>query len=368
MKSKKVTYEASGVDYKTLDSIKRNAQEEALKTGKNLHTHNFIEEANSRGESAYVFRKGNTLLATVVEGLGTKNLVADEMGSEKHSYYDIIGHDTVATIVNDLVSVGATPLTLHAYWAVGDNAFLANKKRMSDLITGWKNACDIAQVSWGGGETPTLKDIVNPSTIELGGSAVGIIQKQNHYLNETRLEENDQIIFLKSNGINANGLTLVRAIARELPDGYNTKINKELTFGDAVLTKTNIYATLITHLLQKHIDLHYISNITGHGLRKVMRARPSFTYVIDSIFEPLPVFEFIKKHGALTDTDMYETYNMGQDYALFLPEKDLEKTLSLISGHGFTGIHAGYIKKGDKKVLIKPLAITYSSDTLDLRV
>lgn len=367
MTKKKITYQSSGVDYTSLDSLKKEAQKSAEETGKNLKHHEFEEETDSRGESAYVFKKNNLLLATVIEGLGTKNLVADEIGTPDKTYYDIIGHDTVATIINDLVSVGATPLTIHAYWAVGDSKFLTNKKRIHDLIRGWKDACNISQVSWGGGETPTLKDIVNPNTIELGGSSVGVIENQSHFLHDKKLMEGDQIIFIKSNGVNANGLTLIRNLASELRNGYETKISDNLSFRDAVMTKSNIYAKLISDILNTGIELHYISNITGHGLRKVMRAKPDFTYQIDAIFEPSLLFEFIKEQAALTDEEMYETYNMGQDYALFLQERDIERTLKIITKHGFTGMKAGVVKKGKKQVVIKPLNITYSKDTLDLR-
>ena len=68
------------------------------------------------------------------------------------------------------VTSGAAPLTLNAYWAVGESAWLANTKRLADLILGWRVGCDRAGVTWGGGETPTLKGIVDPRTIDLGGS------------------------------------------------------------------------------------------------------------------------------------------------------------------------------------------------------
>jgi len=179
MKSRKTTYPQSGVNYKDFDPIKKMAQDAGNKTSKNLALHGFQEVAESRGESAYVWKQGNIYMASVIEGLGTKNIVADEMRKiTNKSYYDVIAHDTVATIINDLITVGAKPLVLHAYWAVGEGSFLTDGKRMEDFIEGWKNACNSAGVSWGGGETPTLKGIVVPGTIDLGGSAVGIIKEK----------------------------------------------------------------------------------------------------------------------------------------------------------------------------------------------
>lgn len=361
----KITYSDVGDDYDTKDPIKKLALQSARETGINLTKHRFKELPQSRGESAYIFKQKGLTLATVIEGLGTKNLVADAMRKGDTTYYDVIGHDTVATIINDLTTVGATPLTIHAYWAVQDNTWLADEKRMSDLISGWKSACDIAGASWGGGETPTLKGIIEKNTVQLGGSAVGIIQKKP--LVDTNLTSGDRIILIKSNGINANGLSLARAVADKLPNGYKTKLPDKSIYGQALLTKTNIYANVIHELLEKNIPIHYITNITGHGLRKIMRARQDFTYVIDTIFEPQPLFSFMQQQAGLSEYEMYDEFNMGQDYALFLPEKSVKKTLAIIKKHGFDAINGGYIEQGKKQVVLKPKNITFSSDRLNLR-
>jgi phosphoribosylformylglycinamidine cyclo-ligase len=150
-----ITYQQSGVNYGSLDPIKQIAQRAAKKTSGALKRTGAEEIPASRGESAYVWRQGKHLFASVMEGLGTKNLVADAMYEKTgKSYYDIVAHDTVACIINDLATVGATPSTLHAYWATGSSDWFADKKRARDLIRGWKKACEIAGVSWGGGETP----------------------------------------------------------------------------------------------------------------------------------------------------------------------------------------------------------------------
>lgn len=150
MKKQQLTYSQSGVNYEALDPIKKIAQSAALNTSHHLNQFGFGEVSESRGESAYVWEQGNYYMASVIEGLGTKNLVADEMYKiTGRTYYDVIGHDTVATIINDLITVGAKPLVIHAYWATGNSEFLKQKEKMKDLISGWKSACDISHVSWG---------------------------------------------------------------------------------------------------------------------------------------------------------------------------------------------------------------------------
>lgn len=368
MKNKKITYESVGDNYETKDPIKKLFQKSAFATGENLKRHGFLEITDTRGESAYVWKQNGIYMASVIEGLGTKNLVADGTRAVTNkTYYDIVAHDTVATIINDLITVGATPLVLHAYWAIEDNEWLYDKKRMTDLITGWKKACDIAGVSWGGGETATMKQIVVKDTAEFGGSAIGIIKNKKNLITDKKLKNKDRIIFIQSNGVNANGISLTRALAKKISKGFGTKLSSGKLYGEALLTKSNIYAQVIQDLQEAKVDIHYISNITGHGMRKVMRARPNFTYVIEKIFEPQEIFLFIQKETGLSDEEIYGTYNMGQDYAIFVPQKDVKKTLDIIKKNKFKAIDAGYIEKGERQVIIKPKNIIFQGDKLDLR-
>lgn len=372
-KQKSLTYSQVGDNYDTKDPIKKLAQTAAKRTAVNLKKHGFEEVSDSRGESAFVWSQKGVLMASVIEGLGTKNLVADAMGKiadserRRRTYYDVVGHDTVATIINDLVTVGAKPLVVHAYWVVEDNSWLQDEKRMTDLINGWKKACDLAGAAWGGGETATMKQIVIKDTAEFAGSAVGIISSKKNLITDKKLKSGDRILLLKSNGVNANGISLTRAIAKRLPKGYATKLTNGKMYGEALLTKTNIYAKLIQDLLNANINIHYISNITGHGLRKIMRARQNYTYVIEKIFEPQEIFLFIQKHANLDDYEMYQTYNMGMDYAIFLPEKHVKKAQSIVKKNGFESIDAGYVEEGERQVIIKPKNLVYKSSTLDLR-
>lgn len=367
MNKSKITYSQVGDDYNTKDPIKKLAQAAATSTAKNLKN-DFKEVNESRGESAYVWKQGHIYMASVIEGLGTKNLVADATRKiTGKTYYDIIANDTIAYIINDLITVGAKPLVIHAYWAIEDNSWLDDQKRMEDLISGWKNACDLSGASWGGGETATDKGVIEKNTIDLAGSAVGIIEGEERLITDKKLRSGDRILLIKSTGINASGISLARAIAKRIPEGYATKLADGTFFGEAILTRCNIYAKLIQELLDNDIDIHYVSYISGHGLRKIMRARQNFTYVVEKLFEPQEVFKFIQRHAGIDDYEMYQTYNMGQDYAIFLPPQDVQKALDIVKENGFESLDAGYLEEGERKVIIKPKNIIFEGKTLDLR-
>jgi phosphoribosylformylglycinamidine cyclo-ligase len=169
MSKERLTYQKTGVDYDVLDVFKRLAQEAGRRTNKNIHLLDFKPMEWSRGESAFLIRLGRAYLAHVQEGLGTKNLVADAMYTltkKKRSYYDLIAQDTAAMIINDIITVGAWPLSLAMHLSVGDSNWLTDELRYRDLLQGWETACHLSGCVAGPGETPTLKDIVNPLTCE----------------------------------------------------------------------------------------------------------------------------------------------------------------------------------------------------------
>ena len=128
--AKAKTYSQAGVDYSTMDPIKVLAQKRAQATAPNLQSFNFQEITASRGESAYVWEENDSYRALVIEGLGTKNLVADAMrATTGKTYYDQIAQDTIAMVVNDLIVVGALPQVVNAYFAIGDSQWMADQRR-----------------------------------------------------------------------------------------------------------------------------------------------------------------------------------------------------------------------------------------------
>src|SRR5258706_2200751 len=124
-----------GDDYSKKDPRKVTAIRAAISTSHNLDDMGYKEVAASRGESTHVIDLGPFYLASNPEGLGTKNLIADEV-AKKHtnkSFYKDIAKDTVASIVNDLITLGAKPLVVSAHWSMGDNDVLKDELRWNDL-------------------------------------------------------------------------------------------------------------------------------------------------------------------------------------------------------------------------------------------
>ena len=361
-------YTSAGVDYHRIDALKIRAQQAARSTARHLVARGAREIEASRGESAYVVDAGGLLLASILECLGTKALVADAVRAfSGRTHYDSIAQDTIAMAVNDLVTVGATPLCVHAYWAAGSSDWFSDAERMEDLVRGWQAACDVCAVSWGGGETPALTGVVAPDSIDLAASCVGIVQPRERLTLGERLAIGDVIVLLAASGIHANGVTLSRKLAQSLPAGYATRIDDGRSFGEALLDPTVLYPPVMQALWGAGVLPHYCANITGHGWRKLMRHPGAFTYRMHTV-PPVPaVLRFLQREGALADSEAYGSLNMGAGFALFLAPQQVDAALAAARCAGIDAWAAGVVEAGPRRVIIDPLGLEYGAHELALR-
>lgn len=365
----RMTYAGSGVDYGALDPFKRRAQLAGRSTADAIRRLGVAEVEASRGESAYLVETPEGYLAHVEEGLGTKNLVADAMYRlvPARSFYDHIAQDTVAMIVNDMVTLGALPLAVAMHLGVGSSDWFKDDRRAGDLVDGWRKACQLARCAWGGGETPTLSGVVEPATVVLAGSAIGIIKPKGRLI-RGNIQHGDAIVIFESSGIHANGLTLARAIAERAANGYLTPLRDGRPYGEALLDPTHIYVGAIEDCLNRGVDIHYAVNVTGHGWRKLMRAPDNFAYVVEQVPSAQPVFDFIQAIGSVDDTEAYGNFNMGAGFAVYVPEKDVAMVLDVAKAFPFGALRAGHVETSStKRVVIRPKSLEYSADTLAVR-
>jgi phosphoribosylformylglycinamidine cyclo-ligase len=334
-----ITYQKSGINYNLMDQFK-NA---CVKAGNN---------------APQLIEFPDCYLVDVLEALGSLGKLADDIYRlTGKDYYYQVGWGNAATIINDLISVGATPLTLKLFVAAGNEKWFEDKKRWKNLINGFKDAAKHSNALWNGGETQTLVGIISSGSSVLAGSSTGVIKPKYRLIDENNIRENDTIIFFESSGIHTNGITLVRKLFQD--------DHKNLT--KAIDKKTIIYAPLMSKILKNNIKIHFASHITGHGWRKIMRAKKNFVYKIDKISNPPEIFEIIQRKAKLTDLQMYSDFNMGVGYAIFISQKDARDVLSIARKMKIRAFIAGKVESGERKVVINPLNIVFEGKTLKIR-
>lgn len=367
MTADSASYKAAGVDYDALDEGKRMAMARALATSSLLDARGGHALDASRGEPAFVFDFAGRTLAFVMEGLGTKSIVARHM-LERHGVnrFADVAYDTVAAILNDLSCVGALPLVVNAYFATGASEWYREGARSAALLEGWQQACLDAGCVWGGGESPSLSGLVAEHDIELAGAAVGALPAGRAAILGDRLAPGDEIVLVASSGLHANGASLARLVAERLPDGYLTKLPSGRTLGEALLDPSLMYVPLVQSLLESDLEVSYLSHITGHGLLKLMRPSKPLTYRIASL-PPVPeVLAFLAEQAQLDAHAAHSTFNMGSGYAVYCRPGCGGEVVARARALGFEALLAGTVEQGPRQVIVEPIAVLYASSELEL--
>jgi phosphoribosylformylglycinamidine cyclo-ligase len=401
-------YRRAGVDYAVLDAGKRSALAEALATSHWLAAAGARAVDRSRGEPAFVLRFAGSTLAFVLETLGTKSILAREYHELAGvNRFDHVAYDAVAAVLNDLVCVGALPLVLNAYFATGSSAWYERAERADALLAGWRRACDDAHCAWGGGESPSLVDLLAPEEIELAGSAVGFVPPPGEPLLGEDLAPGDEIVLLASNGLHANGASLARRIATRLPEGLLTELPREssetegsagvrsapggsgedesdgdgesesdvedesdgdgVTFGEALLAPSILYVELVRRLLgDAGVRLTYLSHITGHGLLKLMRPQRELTYRIRALPSVPPVLGFLAAQAEMDAAAAHSTLNMGAGFAVYCRPGDGKRVVEIAAELGLEALLAGAVEEGPRRVILEPVDVTFAGDQLAL--
>lgn len=335
------------VDLSVLEPVKRDILEKLKATFTHCETAGVQLHQGSVGEPAVLFDlpDGDYYLAFKMDGVGTKSAIADKMAiAEKQGQklYSGLGQDLVAMNVNDLVCVGAIPFALANEIAMGDASYLTTQRR-EELLEGLVTAAQKGMVTIACGETAVLPDIIAAGHANITGAALGLVPRGWLRLGE-HIQEGDCIYGLSSSGIHSNGLSLARRIAENLPVAYATPFAGK-TLGEELLIPTHIYCHEVLGLFEHGIDVHYISNITGSGWRKVMRSRYEWTYVIDTVPPMQPIFSFLQEKGNVTDEEAYQTWNMGVGMIIIASESEQRKIAGIAQV-------IGHVEKGPKRVIL----------------
>jgi phosphoribosylformylglycinamidine cyclo-ligase len=363
------SYRAAGVDYDALDAGKRLAMAKALSTSPLLADRGGRAIDASRGEPAFVFELEGKSFAFVVEGLGTKSIIARHvLEAQGTNHFADVAYDTVAAILNDLCCVGALPLVVNAYFATGASEWYLELDRAGALLEGWRRACADAGCVWGGGESPSLPGLLAEQDIELAGAAIGAVPDGRSALLGEELGPGDEIVLVASSGLHANGASLARLVAGRLQEGYATELPGGATLGAALLEPSLMYVGLVAALLEAEVELTYISHVTGHGLLKLMRPAKALTYRIERLLPVPPVLAFLSEQAAMDAQAAYSTFNMGAGYALYCAAGSGEQIVAVAASLGLQAIVAGKVEAGPRQVILEPVGVQFDGSRLELSV
>ena len=279
----------------------------------------------------------NPVLATSTDGVGTKVDIARRM-----KVYDTIGFDLMGMLVDDLVVVGAEPLFVTDYISCGH----VDPEVIASIVKGIAQACQKAGCALLGGETAEHPGLLAPDEFDVAGATTGVVERD-EILGPERIAEGDALIAVASSGLHSNGYSLVRHVLLEQAGWTLDRHVDELgrTVGEELLEPTIVYAADLLALAH-HSEVHAMCHVTGGGLaNNLTRVMPShLTATIErSTWSPAPIFRIVQKVGAVSQSDIEETLNMGVGMVISLPDDQVSEALEFLAGRGLTAWQCGTV-------------------------
>ena len=241
-----------------------------------------------------------------IDGVGTKTIIARKLNK-----FNTVGVDLLSACTNDILVMGAKPLTFLDY--------IANDKLepeiIEEIVSGMVKACKDTGVSLVGGETAEMPDTYLPGEHDLVGIITGVVEKDKIITGEN-IQPGHVALGLPSNGLHTNGYSLARKLFFEI-GGYDvndTIPELEKPVGLTLLEPHINYTNHVFTVLNAGIDIKGIAHITGGGLvENIPRILPNGCGIeIQKASWPnVPVFDVMQSIGNVDIDEMFRAFNMG---------------------------------------------------------
>ncbi|MEM1422524.1 MAG: phosphoribosylformylglycinamidine cyclo-ligase [Planctomycetota bacterium] len=301
-----------------------------------------------------LFRRNykDPVLVACTDGVGTKVKLAARLGR-----WEGLGQDLVAMNVNDLVVEGAEPLLFLDYIATGK----LEPDALERIVAGACDACARCGAALLGGETAEMPDVYAPGELDLAGFAVGVVEL-NRAMDSARIEPGDVVLGLASDGVHANGFSLVRSILDRAdldPTGVYPELDTDRDLGDVLLAPTRLYAAPVVRVLRRYTVKRVVTgmaHITGGGLAdNLSRALPGHVdAAIDaSAWQPHPVFGFLQQQGNVDPSEMRRVFNMGIGFCLIVRPTFAASITRRLTRFGERVSRIGVIEDGEGGVVFR---------------
>jgi phosphoribosylformylglycinamidine cyclo-ligase len=278
------------------------------------------------------------VLASTIDGVGTKVLVARETGR-----YDTLGTDIVNHCANDVLATGARPLLFLDYVASGR----LDPEAVAGVVRGAAEACGKLEISLVGGETAEMPGLYAGGDLDIVGACVGACERAELVSGE-RVRACDAILGLASSGLHTNGYTLARKVIEDVGLSYSDMpAGFDRSLGEVYLEPHRAYAREVA-ALRNAVEVRGMAHITGGGLPgNLPRALGGRGARLDaSSWEEPPVFALIRDLGNVAEDEMRRVFNLGVGFCVVVPAGEAEKGLETLHGAGCAAWRIGEVVEG----------------------
>jgi phosphoribosylformylglycinamidine cyclo-ligase len=278
------------------------------------------------------------VLASTIDGVGTKVLVAREMGR-----YDSLGADIVNHCANDVLATGARPLLFLDYVASGR----LDPEAVAGVVRGAAEACRQLEIALVGGETAEMPGLYAGGDLDVVGACVGACERAGLVSGE-RVRAGDAILGLASSGLHTNGYTLARKVVEDAGLSYSGVLaGFDRSLGEVYLEPHRAYAREVA-ALRDSVEVRGMAHITGGGLTgNLPRALGGLGARLDaSSWKEPPVFALFRDLGNVPEDEMRRVFNLGVGFCVVVPAGEAGKGLETLHGAGCAAWRIGEVVEG----------------------
>jgi phosphoribosylformylglycinamidine cyclo-ligase len=275
------------------------------------------------------------VLASTIDGIGTKVLVAKETGS-----YASLGADIVNHCANDVLATGARPLIFLDYVGTGR----LDPTSVVRVVRGAAEACESLGVALVGGETAEMPGLYGEGDFEVVGVCVGACER-GEVVTGKDVRPGDAVLGLASSGLHTNGYTLARKVLadagisyEETPEGFDGPV------GEIYGEPHRAYVREIG-ALREAVEVRGMAHVTGGGLvGNLPRALGGLGARLDAgSWEEPAVFQMIRSLGAVPEEEMRRVFNLGVGFCVVVAGEDAERALDALRSAGCESWHIGEV-------------------------
>ena len=287
---------------------------------------------------------GDRVLSMCTDGVGTKLLVAAELGK-----WDTVGIDCVAHNANDMVCANVEPVAFVDYVAIDRR----DDRVAAEIGKGLDRGARLANVALIGGEIAVLPEVIRG--VDLAGTCLGVALRRDVVTGE-KVRVGDVIVGVASAGIHSNGFTLARRVFREAGLALHAALpGGRTSIGAVLLEPMRIYVRQALRAC-KAATVHGMAHITGGGVRNLARLKKGVEFAVTDPLPPQPVFTALQGLAGIADEEMYQTFNMGMGFAVVCPRRDAAAVIRAF--RPFKAAVVGEVRRG-RGVTVPALRLRY---------
>ena len=343
MPDQPITYRDAGVDIDAMNSAVLRMREHVRTT----YTSGVLTDVGSFGGMFALDWKSyeDPILVSSIDGVGTKLSIAIAMNR-----HDTVGADLVNHCINDILVQGAKPLFFMDYFATGK----LSSDVVVDVVKGLSDGCRANGCALLGGETAEMPGMYSPDDYDLAGCIVGVVDRAK-VVDGSNIEPGDAVIGLGSSGLHTNGYSLAR---RVLFDAAGLTVNdtppqlERKSIGEVLLAPHRCYANPVLPLIDQ-FEIKGMAHITGGGFYdNIPRILPADCSVsIDRrLWTVPPIYHLIQELGAVPDSEMYRTFNMGIGYVIIVEHAIAQEVITALTQAGEVAGLIGEVHRGVHEV------------------